>query len=104
MKKETIDVDNLSVRMLAELQAAANLPDDEIDLTDPDAPERTDWSGAKRGYLHRDAATRLASLRIDADVLSYFEMQGPGYEARMNQALRRAMLLEMRQPKKRRTA
>lgn len=30
----------------------------------------------------------LASLRLDADVLAYFRALGPGYQARINLALR----------------
>lgn len=30
----------------------------------------------------------LLSLRIDADVLAWFRAQGPGYQTRMNAALR----------------
>jgi hypothetical protein len=38
----------LSADLLAQLQAAAALPDDEINTSDPDAPEVTDWSDAVR--------------------------------------------------------
>jgi len=38
---------------MAELQAVAALPDDQINTADPDAPEVTDWSGAVRGRFHR---------------------------------------------------
>jgi uncharacterized protein (DUF4415 family) len=33
---------------------------------------------------------QLVSLRIDADVLEYFKAQGPGWQSRMNAALRKA--------------
>jgi uncharacterized protein (DUF4415 family) len=32
------------------------------------------------------------TLRIDADVLAWFKKRGPGYQTRINQALRRVML------------
>jgi len=35
----------------AALNAAADLPEDQINTTDPDAPEREDWSNAVRGAL-----------------------------------------------------
>jgi hypothetical protein len=38
---------------LARLRAIAAMPDEEIDLTDPDAPEVTDWTGAVRGRFYR---------------------------------------------------
>ncbi|GEO81427.1 hypothetical protein [Pararhodospirillum oryzae] len=37
----------------AALQAVADRPDSEIDLTDPDAPEVRNWSDAVRGALFR---------------------------------------------------
>jgi uncharacterized protein (DUF4415 family) len=35
-------------------------------------------------------AKELVSLRIDRDVLDYFQEDGPGWQERINQALRRA--------------
>jgi uncharacterized protein (DUF4415 family) len=35
-------------------------------------------------------ATELVSLRIDRDVLDHFQEDGPGWQARINQALRQA--------------
>ena len=32
------------------------------------------------------------TLRIDADVLAWFKKQGPGYQTRINRALRNVML------------
>jgi hypothetical protein len=75
----------------------AALPDDAIDLSDPDAPEATDWTGAERGRF-QGQAKKLRSLRIDADVLAYFEAQGPGYQARINAVLRESMLAARRRP------
>jgi uncharacterized protein (DUF4415 family) len=34
------------------------------------------------------------TLRVDADVLAWFERQGRGYQARINRALRQLMLDE----------
>lgn len=74
------------------------LPGDKIDLSDPDAPETLDWTGAVRGRVYKPVE-RLASLRIDADVLAFFEAQGPGYQTRINNVLRESMLKELRLPK-----
>jgi uncharacterized protein (DUF4415 family) len=35
-------------------------------------------------------AKELVSLRIDRDVLDYFQEAGPGWQERMNEALRKA--------------
>jgi hypothetical protein len=37
------------------LRAVAAMPDDQINLSDPDAPEVVDWSGAVRGRSHKRA-------------------------------------------------
>lgn len=39
-------------------------------------------------------AKELVSLRIDQDVLEHFQDQGPGWQDRLNAALRRAAGLE----------
>ena len=80
---------------LARLRAAAALPDDRINLSTPDAPEVRDWTGAERGRFYKPVK-KLKSLRIDADVLAFFEAQGPGYQTRINNALRESMLRALR--------
>ncbi len=85
----------LSPELLAQLRAAAALPDESINTSDPDAPEVVNWSGATRGRFYRPVK-KQKTLRIDADVLAYFEAQGPGYLTRMNRVLRAAMLRGLR--------
>jgi len=87
--------EGLSPELLAELQAAAALPDAEIDTSDPDALEVVDWSNAVRGKFYRPRK-RLLSVRYDEDVLAYFEAMGPGYQTRMNRVLRASMLRGLR--------
>jgi uncharacterized protein (DUF4415 family) len=71
--------------------------DDTIDLSD--MPEVQDWSGTQRGQFYKPKKLQK-TLRIDADVLAWFEAQGPGHLTRMNRALRAAMLMEIRRKKK----
>lgn len=80
--------------LMAQLQAAAAMPDSQIDTTDPDAPEVVDWSGAVRGRFYKPVKT-LKSIRLDADVLAYFQSQGKGYQTRINGLLRAAMLRDL---------
>jgi uncharacterized protein (DUF4415 family) len=87
--------ESMSADMQALLQAAGDHSDDQIDLTDPDAPEAMDWSGAVRGKFYKPVKT-LKSLRVDADVLAYFQAQGPGYQTRINRVLRASMLRGLR--------
>jgi uncharacterized protein (DUF4415 family) len=46
---------------------------------------------AEVGSLYRPIK-KPVTLRIDADVLAWFKKQGPGYQTRINQALRNVML------------
>ncbi|HEY4251432.1 MAG TPA: BrnA antitoxin family protein [Roseomonas sp.] len=81
--------------LMAALQAVAAMPDDAIDTSDPDAPEVLDWSGSTRGRFYRPVKIQK-TLRIDADVVAFYEAQGPGYLTRMNRDLRAAMLRGLR--------
>lgn len=81
----------IAPELLAQLQAVAAMPDDEVNLTDPDTPEVTDWTGAVRGKFYKPIKT-LKSIRLDADVLAFFQAQGKGYQTRINQVLRASMM------------
>jgi uncharacterized protein (DUF4415 family) len=85
----------------------AALPDP--DMTDPDNPEWTEEDfakardaeplppeviaafGKKRGRPRLEAPKVQVSLRLDPDVLDYFRSTGEGWQARVNDALRRVM-------------
>jgi uncharacterized protein (DUF4415 family) len=75
----------LTTELQAELDALAAMPESEIDSTD--MPPITDWSHAVRGPFYRPIKRPL-SLRVDADILDWFQRQGQGYQTRMNSALR----------------
>ncbi|HTR15545.1 MAG TPA: BrnA antitoxin family protein [Acetobacteraceae bacterium] len=77
--------EKLPPELAAELKALEALPEAEIDTGK--MPEARDWSGAVRGRFFRPVK-RQKTLRIDADVLDFFERQGPGYQTRMNAVLR----------------
>lgn len=74
----------------AELEALAARPESKMDLTDPEIPEVADWSGGIRGAFFRPIKKPVA-LRVDADVLDWFQRQGPGYQTRINAVLREFM-------------
>lgn len=81
---------------------SANKPNTESTWIDPDdAPELTDewfekadlYVGEKlvrRGRRPSDNPKKAVSLRIDTDVLEKFKADGPGWQSRMNEALRKA--------------
>jgi uncharacterized protein (DUF4415 family) len=80
----------LSTEEQAAIDALRGRPGSEIDLTDPDAPEVKDWSGAVRGGLYRPVKQPV-TMRIDADVLKWFKRGGEGYQTRINEVLREHM-------------
>ncbi len=85
MKKALTD---LSDEQIAELEALAELPDDEIDTSD--IPEILDWSGGRRGVFYRPVKQQI-TLRLDADVVAWFKFKakdGRGYQTDINRALR----------------
>ena len=81
---------------------SANKPSTNSSWIDPDdAPERTgEWfqradlyHGEKlvrRGRPPTDKPKKAISLRVDADVLKRFKADGPGWQGRMNEVLRKA--------------
>ena len=77
------------VRKLSkEEQAALDALSGSPDLTDPDAPEVTNWANAVRGGLYRPV-TRPVTMRLDADVLEWFRSRhDKGYQTRINAVLR----------------
>jgi uncharacterized protein (DUF4415 family) len=84
---------------MARLRAVAAMPEDEINTSDPDAPEVLDWSDAVRGRFYRPTK-RLLTLRVDEDVIEWFKRQAGhrgGYQTAMNRTLRAAMLRGLRQ-------
>ena len=85
MKKERAE---LTDEQRAEIEALEKLPDDRIDTTD--IPEVLDWSDARRGVFYRPVK-RQVTLRLDADVLTWFKVHardGRGYQTDINRALR----------------
>ena len=77
--------ESLTPELQAELDALAAMPDSEIDTTD--IPAIADFSNAVRGPFYRPIKRPL-SLRLDADIVDWFQRQGQGYQTRMNSALR----------------
>jgi len=77
----------LTPEQQAEIDALIALPDDQIDTSD--APELSDWSGARRSLFYRPIKQQI-TLRIDADVLDWFKRsnpQGRGYQTAINRVL-----------------
>ena len=78
-----------------ELAALAAKPEREIDFSDLPATTKQDWQGAVRGKFYRPVKQQL-TVRIDADVVEWLKNQGKGYQSRLNDILRAAMLDKVR--------
>lgn len=81
----------------AEVESLAALPNKKIDTSD--IPEILDWSGARRGLLYRPVKQQI-TLRLDADVVTWFRANAPEgreYQAEINRVLREHTKLPLSQ-------
>jgi len=96
--KFTLDTANpppLTDAQQAEMKALADMADKEIDFTD--IPELTDafWKNAVQNPYYRPTKTST-TVRVDSDVLAWLKSPGKGYQTRINEILRAAMLREIK--------
>ena len=88
MKRRSTEALTESREAELELEALAALPDDRIDTSE--IPESIDWSDARRGLFYRPVKKQI-TLRLDADVVTWFKSRipgGRGYQTEINRALR----------------
>jgi uncharacterized protein (DUF4415 family) len=78
------------------LAVLASKPESEIDFSDIPGTSEEDWKSAARGKFYRPVKHQL-TVRIDADVLEWLKSDGKGYQSRLNDILRKAMLTNHRQ-------
>ena len=78
----------LTKKQRYEIEALASMSDGEIDTSE--IPEVADWENPVIGKFYRPVKKQV-SLRLDADMLELFKVQGGKYQAHINQVLRRYM-------------
>jgi len=78
-------------RKLAKLAAR---PDSEIDFSDIAPLKESFWKNAVRNPYYRPVKQQL-TVRLDADVVEWLRRRGRGYQTRLNQVLREAMLADI---------
>jgi uncharacterized protein (DUF4415 family) len=61
----------------------ASIEDDLLLLADQATGAESRWSRPRK---------RRVSLRVDVEVVDWFQSKGPGYQTRMNRILRRVMM------------
>ncbi len=92
MTTKTIRQPVLTSKALQELEALKGQP---IDLTDPDAPEVTDWHDAERGKFnfarHYALQEQTLSKAFDPDVIEWITHQDNKTQKSVNEMLRQMM-------------
>lgn len=92
MTTKTIRQPVLTSKALQELEALKGQP---IDLTDPDAPEVTDWRDAERGKFnfpkHYAMQEQTLSKAFDPDVIEWITHQDNKTQKSVNEMLRQMM-------------
>lgn len=83
----------LTARQTTELKALQAMPDSAIDYSDAPSAKPEEWRDAVVGKFYRPIKQQL-TLRIDADVIDWFKRKGRGYQTRINELLRDAMMKE----------
>jgi uncharacterized protein (DUF4415 family) len=79
-------------RRLAQLAAR---PDSEIDFSEIPPLKESFWRNAIRNPFYRPVKQQL-TVRLDADVVAWLRRQGKGYQTRLNQVVREAMLADIK--------
>ena len=69
-------------------------PDDAPDLSTPEWEAIIMATPVQRGRPVQLKTKQATSLRLDADVIEAFKADGPGWQSRMNAALRKAAGLD----------
>jgi len=79
---------------IAELKALAAMPDSEIDYSDLPPLDESFFKNAIPNPFYKPIK-EAKTLRIDKDVLNWFMRKGKGYQTKINEALREAMMREL---------
>jgi uncharacterized protein (DUF4415 family) len=66
-------------------------PDDAPDLSTPEWREIIDATPVSRGRPRIPHPKVSTTLRLDADIIEHFRRDGPGWQSRINEALRESM-------------
>ena len=81
----------LSAQQLKEIAAIAAMKDEDINYSDIPCLPESFWKNAVRNPFYRPVK-RQVTVRLDADIVAWLRVQGRGYQTRLNNLLRNAML------------
>jgi uncharacterized protein (DUF4415 family) len=96
--QKTLGNNSITPARSRELKRLSGRPDSEIDFSDIPELTETFWANAVRNPYYRPVKQQL-TVRLDADVVAWLRRQGKGYQTRMNNVLREAMVEELRERK-----
>ena len=85
----------LSEEQRAELEALADMPDEQIDYDDNPPLDDRLLRKLVRSGMYRPRKKQL-TLRLDADVIAWHRIKGKGYQGRINKILRQAMIKDLK--------
>jgi len=83
----------LTAKQQEELKALQAMADSDIDYTDIPPAHPGDWQGAEVGRFYKPVKQQL-TIRLDEDIVDFFQASGKGYQTRINDLLRQAMMKE----------
>jgi uncharacterized protein (DUF4415 family) len=81
----------LTAAQKVELEALTTLLDDQIDTSDIRRVSETFWRNAVPNPFFRPVKQQV-TVRLDADVLAWLRSTGRGYQSRLNDILRQAIV------------
>lgn len=88
MSKDSMKKVKTDSRRKSQIQALKKMKDQDINLDD--IPAILDWNKGVRGKFYRPVKQAI-SIRVDADVLTWFRTRSGKYQSKMNEALREYM-------------
>jgi uncharacterized protein (DUF4415 family) len=84
----------LTTAQRADLEALKALPEGQIDTSDIPPLTEGFWKNSVRNPFYRPVKQQV-TVRVDADVLAWLRSSGRGYQSKLNDILRQAMLREV---------
>ncbi len=93
--QKTLSSSPLTPARKKRLEALALRPDCEIDLSDIPQLTPVFFKNAIRNPYYRPVKQQL-TVRLDSDVVAWLRQKGKGYQTRLNQVMREAMIKELR--------
>ena len=81
----------MSAKLPATVFDPESEPDEDLpDMSTPYWVERFAKAKVQRGRPHAAAPKISTTIRLDPEVIAHFKAEGPGWQSRINEALRKA--------------